>query len=48
MTSVLPVAHGGMDAKIGAKNIETTKQSPVVIAVRPVLPPSAIPAPDSM
>ena len=48
MTSVLPVAHGGMDAKIGAKNMEIMKQKPVVIAVRPVLPPSAIPAPDSM
>lgn len=48
MTRVLPVAQGGIDAKIGAKNIETMKQRPVVIAVSPVLPPSAIPAPDSM
>ena len=48
MISVHPVAHGGIDAKMGAKNIETIKQRPVVIAVNPVLPPSAIPAPDSM
>jgi hypothetical protein len=46
--SVHPVAHGGIDAKIGAKNSERIKHSPVVIAVRPVRPPSAIPAPDSM
>lgn len=43
-----PVAHGGMLAKIGAKNIDIRKQTPAVIAVSPVLPPSAIPAPDSM
>jgi hypothetical protein len=48
MTRVHPVAHGGMDAKIGAKNIEIMKQRPVTIAVKPVFPPSAIPAPDSM
>jgi len=48
MTSVQPVAQGGMDAKIGAKNMETKKHMPHVIAVRPVLPPSAIPAPDSI
>jgi hypothetical protein len=47
-TKVLPVAHGGMDAKIGAKNMEMIKQIPHVIAVRPVFPPSAMPAPDSM
>jgi hypothetical protein len=45
---VQPVAQGGMDAKIGAKKMESRKQSPVVMAVRPVLPPSAIPAPDSI
>jgi hypothetical protein len=45
---VHPVAHGGMDAKIGAKKIEIRKQRPVVMAVRPVRPPSVIPAPDSM
>jgi hypothetical protein len=45
---VQPVAQGGIDAKIGAKKIEIRKQIPVVIAVRPVLPPSVIPAPDSM
>ena len=48
MMSVQPVAHGGMDAKIGAKNMEMKKQRPVVMAVRPVLPPSEMPAPDSM
>ena len=47
-TSVLPVAHGGMDARIGAKKIDIKKQVPVVMAVIPVLPPSVIPAADSM
>jgi hypothetical protein len=37
-----------MDAKIGAKNMEMRKQRPQVMAVKPVLPPSAIPAPDSI
>jgi hypothetical protein len=46
--SVQPVAHGGMDAKIGEKKMEIKKQIPVVIAVRPVFPPSAIPAPLSI
>jgi len=45
---VHPVAHGGMDAKIGAKKIEIRKHSPVVIEVNPVLPPSAMPAPLSI
>jgi len=36
-----PVAHEGIDAKMGAKNIETKNMIPVVIAVNPVLPPSA-------
>lgn len=44
----MPVAHGGIDAKIGEKNIEMIKQSPVTMAVRPVRPPSAIPAPLSI
>ena len=44
---VQPVAQGGMLAKIGAKKIERRKQAPVVMAVRPVRPPSAMPAPDS-
>ena len=47
-TRVQPVAQGGIDAKMGAKNREMKKQVPVVIAVRPVRPPSAIPAPDSI
>lgn len=46
--SVQPVAQGGMEAKIGAKKIEMRKQRPVVMAVKPVRPPSAIPAPLSM
>ena len=46
--SVHPVAHGGMEAKIGAKKIEIRKQRPVVMAVRPVRPPSVMPAPDSI
>jgi len=46
--SVVPVAHGGIDAKIGAKKRDTKKQNPVVIAVSPVRPPSATPAPLSM
>lgn len=37
-----------MEAKIGAKKMEMKKHKPVVMAVRPVLPPSAIPAPLSM
>jgi hypothetical protein len=48
MMSVQPVAQGGIEAKIGAKKMEMKKQRPVVMAVRPVLPPSEIPAPDSM
>lgn len=42
------MAHGGIEAKMGAKKIEMKKQNPVTIAVKPVLPPSEIPAPDSM
>jgi len=34
-----------MDAKIGAKKMEMRKQMPVTMAVSPVRPPSAIPAP---
>lgn len=48
MMSVQPVAQGGMEAKIGAKKMEMKKQMPVVMAVRPVLPASEMPAPDSM
>jgi hypothetical protein len=42
MTSAPPVAHDGIDAKIGAKNTETKKARPVTIAVIPVLPPSTV------
>lgn len=45
---VQPVAHGGTEAKIGAKKTDTMKHSPVTMAVRPVRPPSAMPAPLSM
>lgn len=48
MMRVEPVAHGGIEAKMGAKKIEMKKQNPVTIAVKPVLPPSEMPAPDSM
>lgn len=33
---------------MGAKKTETTKHRPVTMAVRPVLPPSAMPAPLSI
>src|SRR4051812_18301468 len=46
--NVQPVAQGGMLAKIGAKKRLMKKQKPVTTAVRPVAPPSDIPAPDSM
>lgn len=36
-----------MFEKMGAKNNETKNNRPVVMAVKPVRPPSAIPAPDS-
>jgi hypothetical protein len=45
---VHPVAQGGIEAKIGAKKMEMIKHNPVVTAVSPVRPPSAIPEPDSM
>ena len=44
---VHPVAQGGTDAKMGAKNREMKKQIPVVMAVKPVRPPSWMPEPDS-
>jgi hypothetical protein len=45
MIRVHPVAQGGIEAKIGAKKIEIRKQIPQKMAVSPVLPPSAMPAP---
>jgi hypothetical protein len=45
---VQPVAQGGIEAKIGAKNMAMRKHMPAVMAVSPVFPPSAMPAPDSM
>lgn len=45
MTRVQPVAQGGMDAKIGAKKTAMKKQKPVTQEVRPVFPPSEMPAP---
>jgi len=40
MTRALPVAHDGIEAKIGAKKTETKNIRPVTMAVIPVLPPS--------
>lgn len=40
ITKALPVAQGGIEAKMGEKNTEMKNANPVVIAVRPVLPPS--------
>jgi hypothetical protein len=41
MTRAPPVAHDGMEAKIGAKKRETRNIRPVTTAVIPVFPPSA-------
>lgn len=46
--NVQPVAQGGIEAKIGAKKMDARKHNPVTMAVSPVLPPSAIPAPLSI
>jgi hypothetical protein len=40
MTRAPPVAHDGMEAKIGAKNTEMKNAIPTTIPVMPVLPPS--------
>ncbi len=45
MMRVQPVAQGGMEAKMGAKKMDIRKQNPATIAVNPVRPPSAMPAP---
>lgn len=42
------MAQGGIEARIGAKKRLIRKQAPADIAVSPVRPPSAIPAPLSM
>ena len=42
-----PVDHGGKLAKMGEKKMEMKKPKATVIAVKPVRPPSAMPAPDS-
>ena len=47
-TRTQPVAHGGIDAKMGAKKTDIRKQSPVETAVSPVFPPSPMPAADSI
>jgi hypothetical protein len=44
-TKVPPVAQGGTDANMGAKKMEIRKHTPADMAVSPVRPPSAIPAP---
>lgn len=48
ITRAPPVAHDGIEAKIGEKKTETKKARPVTIAVMPVLPPSLIPVALSM
>jgi hypothetical protein len=40
ITKALPVAQEGIEAKMGEKNTEMKNAKPVVIAVRPVFPPS--------
>lgn len=40
ITSAPPVAHEGIDAKMGAKKTETKNMKPTTTAVIPVLPPS--------
>ena len=47
MISAGAVANEGTVRKIGEKNSESTKNAPVVSAVSPVRPPSAIPEVDS-
>jgi hypothetical protein len=41
MIKAPPVAHPGMDAKMGEKKTEIKNANPVTIAVIPVFPPSA-------
>src|SRR4051794_25003555 len=45
---VQPVVDGGVYCKIGPNKRGMKKHMPAVMVVRPVLSPSAIPAPDSM
>ena len=47
MISTGAVAAVGTKPTIGVRNMESAKQRPVTIEVRPVLPPAAIPAVDS-
>lgn len=42
MVNAPPVAQDGMDAKIGAKKMDTKNMIPVMMAVKPVLPPSSV------
>ena len=42
MTRAPPVAHDGMEAKIGAKKRDTRNIKPVTTAVMPVFPPSEV------
>jgi hypothetical protein len=46
--SAPPVAHGGMDAIMGAKKMLRKKEKPQRTAVKPVRAPASIPEPDSM
>ncbi len=43
ITRAPPVAHEGIEAKMGAKKTQMKKARPVTIAVIPVFPPSLIP-----
>ena len=43
-----PVAHGGIDAMIGAQKILKKKYIPMMTAVKPVRAPASTPDPDSI
>ena len=47
-TNAPPVAHGGIDAMIGAKKILKKKYVPMMTAVNPVRAPASTPDPDSI
>ena len=42
IVKALPVAHDGIDAKIGEKKTETKNMKPMTMPVIPVLPPSVV------
>jgi hypothetical protein len=43
-----PVAYGGMEAKMGDRNIEMPNPNAITKEVMPVLPPSRMPTADSV